>query len=53
MATLNEFKVPTAEQQELLGTLGSLRGDIVEVESPTTGTPLPESYKPAAPLAHV
>ena len=53
VATLNQFKVPTAEQQELLGILGSLRGDIVEVESPTTGTPLPERYKPAAPLASV
>ncbi len=53
VATLNQFKVPTAEQQELLGILGSLRGDIVEVESATTGTPLPPSYKPAAPLARV
>jgi hypothetical protein len=31
----------------------TLRGDIVEVESSTTGTPLPERYKPAAPLAKV
>jgi hemoglobin len=53
VATLNQFKVPTTEQQELLGILGPLRGDIVEVESPTTGTPLPESYKPAPPLATV
>jgi hemoglobin len=53
VATLGQFHVPTPEQQELLGILGPLRGDIVEVESPTTGTPLPESYKPAAPLAHV
>jgi hemoglobin len=53
VATLNQFKVPTKEQEELLGILGSLRGDIVEVESPTTGTPLPEGYKPAAPLAGV
>lgn len=53
VTTLNQFKVPAAEQQELLSILGSLRGDIVEVESPTTGTPLPESYKPAAPLARV
>jgi hypothetical protein len=40
-------------QQELLGILGPLRSDIVEVESPTTGTPLPESYQPAPPLARV
>jgi len=53
VATLNQLSVPTAEQQELLGILGSLRSDIVEVESPATGTPLPESYKPAAPLASV
>jgi hemoglobin len=53
VATLNGFNVPTAERQELLGILGPLRGDIVEVESPTTGTPLPDGYKPAAPLAHV
>ena len=53
VTTLNQFKVPAAEQQELLGILGPLRADIVEVESPTTGTPLPESYKPAAPLARV
>jgi hemoglobin len=45
--------VPQAEQQELLGILGPLRADIVEVESPTTGTPIPDSYKAAPPLAHV
>jgi hemoglobin len=50
VATLNQFKVPTTEQQELLGILGSLRSDIVEVETATTGTPLPERYKPAPPL---
>jgi hemoglobin len=53
VATLDQFNVPAAEQQELLGILGPLRADIVEVESPATGTPLPESYKPAAPLASV
>jgi hemoglobin len=53
VATLNQFNVPEAEQQELLGILGPLRSDIVEVESPTTGTPLPDSYKAAPPLAHV
>ena len=50
VATLNRFNVPDAEQQELLGILGPLRSDIVEVESPETGTPLPASYEPAPPL---
>jgi hemoglobin len=53
VATLNQFNVPEAERQELLGILGPLRSDIVEVESPATGTPLPQSYKNAAPLARV
>lgn len=51
VATLDQFGVPAAEQQELLGILGPLRADIVEVESPTTGTPLPETYKTAPALA--
>jgi hemoglobin len=53
IATLNTFGVPEAEKAELLGILGPLRGDIVEVESPTTGTPLPDAYQPAPPLATV
>lgn len=53
VATLNQFNVPTTEQQELLGILGPLRSDIVEVESPSTGTPLPETYQPAPPLTSV
>jgi hemoglobin len=53
VATLNQFNVPQAEQQELLDILGPLRSDIVEVESPATGTPIPDSYKNAAPLARV
>jgi len=53
VATLDAFKVPAAEQQELLGILGPLRSDIVEVEAPGTGTPLPDSYQAAPPLAHV
>ena len=51
VATLNEFNVPAAEQGELLGILGPLRSDIVEVESAATGTPLPDGYKAAAPLS--
>jgi hemoglobin len=50
VTTLNHFNVPDAEQQELLGILGPLRSDIVEVESPETGTSLPASYEPAPPL---
>ena len=50
VATLEEFDVPTAEQEELLGLLGSMRDEIVEVESPETGTPLPENYRPAPAL---
>lgn len=50
VATLDQFGVPAAEQQELLGILGPLRADIVEVESPSTGTPLPEAYKTAPAL---
>jgi hemoglobin len=53
VATLKQFNVPDAEQQELLGILGPLRSDIVEIESPATGTPIAESYKNAAPLARV
>lgn len=53
VATLNAFSVPAAEQQELLGILGPLRSDIVEVESGETGTPLPASYQNAAPLSAV
>lgn len=51
VATLDQFGVPKAEQDELLGILGPLRPDIVEVESLDTGTPLPDSYKTAPPLA--
>ena len=53
VATLDKFGVPAAEQQELLGILGPLRGDIVEVETADTGTPLPAGYETAPPLAHV
>ena len=51
VATLDEFDVPKAEQEELLGLLGPMRGDIVEVESPETRTPLPESYQTAPALS--
>ncbi len=50
VATLNSFKVPQAEQDELLGILGPLQTEIVEVESSTTATPLPDTYQAAPPL---
>ena len=51
LATLDEFNVPKDEQDELLSLLAPLRGDIVEVESAETGTPLPESYHTAPALS--
>jgi hemoglobin len=51
VATLDQFSVPKAEQDELLGLLAPMRGEIVEVESPETGKPLPETYRPAPALA--
>jgi len=51
VATFDEFNVPKAEQDELLSLLAPLRGDIVEVESAETGTPLPESYHTAPALS--
>jgi hemoglobin len=49
VATLDEFEVPEAEQDELIGLLAPMRGEIVEIESQETGTPLPASYH-AAPV---
>ena len=51
VATLDRFSVPFAEKSELLGALAPMRADIVEVESSATGTPLPEGYENAPPLA--
>jgi hemoglobin len=50
VATLDDFEVPQAEQDELLALLGPMRSEIVEIESPETGIPLPESYQPAPAL---
>lgn len=50
VATLGQFQVPQAEQDELLSLLGPMRGDIVEAESPETGTPLPDAYQSAPAL---
>jgi hemoglobin len=51
VATLGEFEVSKAEHDELLGLLAPLRDEIVEVESPETGTPLPATYDVAPALA--
>jgi hemoglobin len=50
VASLDHFDVPKEDQEELLGVLGPMRDEIVEIESPETGRPLPESYQPAPPL---
>ena len=50
-AALDELNVPEAEQDELVDLLRPMRDDIVEVESPQTGTPLPDSYQAAPPLS--
>jgi hemoglobin len=51
VATLDVFDVPEPEQEELLALLGPMRDEIVEVESPETGTPLPASYEAAPALS--
>ncbi len=50
VAALNAFNVPKREQDELLAALGSMKADIVEVQSAATGTSLPASFKPAPAL---
>ena len=47
---LDKFNVKEKEKNELLGKLGPLKSDIVEVKSQQTGTPLPANFKPAPPL---
>ncbi len=51
VATLNQFNVPKAEQDELLAVLGPMKSDIVEKPAMTTGTSLPAAFKAAPPLA--
>jgi hemoglobin len=51
VSTLDRFSVPAAEQTELLGVLGPMKSEIVEIDSPETGAPLPDSYQPAPPLS--
>jgi hemoglobin len=48
--TLDKFKVPETEKNELLAAVSPLNKDIVEKKSDATGTPLPKSFKPAPPL---
>jgi hemoglobin len=50
VATLDDFKVGKAEQDQLLSLLNPLRGEIVEVDSSQVGTPLPSTFVPAPPL---
>ena len=49
-AVLDELNIQKTERDELVGLLRPMRDDIVEVESPETGTPLPDSYQAAPPL---
>lgn len=48
VATLNQFEVPAAEQQELFGILGPLRSDVVEVEAPENGDAAPRDVPDGA-----
>jgi len=50
VATLDKFNVPAQEKSEVLGALGPLKKQIVEVSGDATGTPLPADFKPAGPL---
>lgn len=50
VATLDSFKVPAAEKNELLGALGPLAKEMVENKSDATGTALPAAFKPAPAL---
>jgi hemoglobin len=49
--TLDEFKVPEKEKNELLTAIGPLKKDIVEKPGDMmTGTDLPANFKPAPAL---
>jgi hemoglobin len=47
VATLKQFNVGKAEQDELLGVLGPLRSEIVEIKSKEVGTALPDAFQAA------
>jgi hemoglobin len=51
VTSLDHLAVPKEDQGELLGLLAPMRGEIVEIESPATGQPLPETYQPAPALS--
>lgn len=51
VASLDKFNVPEKEKNELLGILGPLKDQIVEVPGTATGTPLPPGYKNGKPLS--
>lgn len=44
VASLNAYSVPKPEQDELLNALGTMKGDIVEVQGKATGTTLPRTF---------
>lgn len=46
VATLDQFKVPAQEKQELLTVLGTMKSDVVEVPGAATGTALPKAFAP-------
>ena len=50
VATLDGFNIGKADQDELLNHLRPMRANIVEVDSPQVGTPLPSAFTPAPPL---
>jgi hemoglobin len=51
VGALDKFNVPEQEKNDLLGILGPLKSQIVEVNSADTGTPLPPNFKPAPKLS--
>ncbi|HKQ79103.1 MAG TPA: group 1 truncated hemoglobin [Blastocatellia bacterium] len=50
VGALDKFNVQEKEKNELLGLLGPMKPQIVEVNSQETGTALPSKFKPAPPL---
>lgn len=50
VGALDKFNVPEQEKNDLLGILGPLKSQIVEVNSGGTGTELPAKFKPAPAL---